>query len=82
MEVYPNPFAENINVRYNASQKGLAEINIIDANGKIILLKQTNINIGNNNISINNLSRLNAGFYVARVSINGAVIATEKIIKR
>ncbi len=82
MKVYPNPFAENINVRYNASKKGLAEISIIDANGKIVLVQQTIINIGFTNISINNLSRLNAGFYIARLSVNGIVSATEKIIKR
>ena len=82
MEVSPNPFAESLNVRYNASQKGLAQISIIDANGKIALVQQTNINIGFNNISINGLSKLNAGLYLARLTINGNVIATEKIIKK
>ena len=82
MEVSPNPFAESLNVRYNASQKGLAQISIIDANGKITLVQQTNINIGFNNISINGLSKLNAGLYIARLTINGNVIATQKIIKK
>ena len=82
VEVSPNPFAESINVRYNASQKGLAQISIIDANGKIALVQQTSINIGFNNISINGLSRLNAGLYLARLTVNGNVIATEKIIKK
>ena len=82
MEVSPNPFAESINVRYNASQRGLAQISIIDAQGKMAFVQQTSINIGFNNITINGLSRLNAGLYIARLTVNGNVIATERIIKK
>ncbi len=82
MQLSPNPFAENIKIRYNASQKGLAELSIIDANGKTILVQKASFNIGLNNISINGLSKLNVGFYVAKLTVNGLVTATEKIIKK
>ena len=82
MEISPNPFAESIKVEYNASQKGMAEISIIEASGKIVFSNQTFINVGNNNISMNGLNKLNTGLYIARLTINGTVVATEKIIKK
>ena len=82
MEVSPNPFIESLNVRYNATQKGLAQITIMEASGKTVMAKQTNINIGNNIISLNGLSNLQSGLYVAKLTVNGIVITTEKIIKR
>ncbi len=82
MEVSPNPFVESIKVRYNASQKGIAQISIVNATGKTVMVHQTNINVGNNNILINNLGNLPAGLYIVRLTINGGVVATEKIIRR
>ena len=82
MEVSPNPFVESLNVRYNATQKGMAQINIIDASGKKVMVKQTNINIGSNNISINGLSNLQTGLYIARLTVNGIAVDTEKIMKK
>ena len=82
MEVSPNPFVESLNLRYNATQKGLAQLTIMEASGKTVMVKQTNINIGNNVISLNGLSNLQSGLYVAKLTVNGIVIATEKIIKR
>ncbi len=82
MEIVPNPFTEGINVSYNASQIGQAQITIVDASGKAIAVKQSSIIKGVNKISINNLGSLNAGLYVAKLSINGTLLATKKIIKK
>ena len=82
MEVSPNPFTETINVRYNTSLTGFAVLSIIDASGKTVMVKQTSTAVRTNNISINGLSRLNAGLYIARLTVDGIVLATEKIIRK
>ncbi len=82
MEVSPNPFIETINIRYNTSLKGLAMLSIIDASGKTVMVNRTTTTIGTNNVSINGLSRLNAGLYIARLTVDGVLIATEKIIRK
>ena len=82
MEVSPNPFIESINVRYAATQKGMAQLQIMDASGKIVMAKQTSISTGSNNISINGLSNLQTGLYVVRLTVNAVLVATEKIMKR
>lgn len=81
MQVSPNPFAENLYVRFNASEKGLAQISIINATGQTVLSKQTTISKGYNNVQVDGLSKLNTGFYVARLTMNGVIIDNQKIIK-
>ena len=81
MQVSPNPFVENLTVRFNSSQKGMAEIRLISATGQTMLSKQSIISKGYNNIQLDGLSNLNNGMYVARLVMNGVVIDNQKIIK-
>jgi hypothetical protein len=81
MQVSPNPFVENLTVRFNSSEKGMAEIRLINATGQTMLSKQSIISKGYNNIQLDGLSNLNNGMYVARLVMNGVVIDNQKIIK-
>jgi hypothetical protein len=81
MQVSPNPFVENLTVRFNSSEKGIAEIRLISASGQTMLSKQSIISKGYNNIQLDGLSNLNNGMYVARLVMNGVVIDNQKIIK-
>ena len=60
----------------------MAQLQIMDASGKIVMAKQTSISTGSNNISINGLSNLQTGLYVVRLTVNAVLVATEKIMKR
>lgn len=81
MQTSPNPFTENISIRFTASENGAAQINIVNTNGQQVLSKQSDITKGYVNIQVNGLSKLAPGMYVATLSINGVVTATQKIIK-
>jgi hypothetical protein len=81
MQVSPNPFVENLNVRYNSSEKNIAEIRLINAMGQAIIIKQIIMSKGYNNVQVEGLSKLNSGLYIAQLVINGLVIDNQKIIK-
>ena len=81
IQTTPNPFTENLDVRFTAAGNGVAQISIINSNGQQVLTKQSDISKGYNTIQLNGLSRLAAGMYIARVTMNGVVTGTQKIIK-
>ena len=81
MQVSPNPFSENLTVRFNAAETGIAQIRITNFAGQTMLSKQSTISKGYNNIRVDGLSGLAAGMYTTRLILNGIVIDNQKIIK-
>jgi len=81
IQTSPNPFTENLNVRFTATENGAAQINIINSNGQQVFSKQSDITKGYVTLQLNGLSRLAPGMYVATLSVNGVVAGTQKIIK-
>ncbi len=81
IQTTPNPFTENINVRFTATENGTAQINIINTNGQQVLSKQSDITKGYVTIQVNGLSKLAPGMYIATLSVNGVVTGSQKIIK-
>lgn len=81
MQVSPNPFVEKLNVQFSSEEKGNAEIRIISIAGQSMITRTATVNKGINNISVNGLSTLSAGTYAAILTMDGKVIANQKIIK-
>ena len=81
MQVSPNPFAENLNVRFNATENGTAQIRIINNQGQTLLSKQSAISKGYNNIQVDGLNGLAAGLYIAQLVMNGTVIDNQRVIR-
>lgn len=81
MQVLPNPFAENVTIRFEAIEKTTAQVQIINAQGQLVMLQNTIVNKGNNSIQVMGLSKLAPGVYIVRLYANGTVAATQKIIK-
>lgn len=81
MQVSPNPFVENLNVRFTASEAGTAQVQIITMNGQKVQVQQATIGKGNNTIQVQGISKLNAGIYIAQLVVNGVVTDNQKIIK-
>lgn len=81
IQTTPNPFAENLNVRFTATENGTAQISIVNTNGQQVLTKQTDITKGYVTIQMNGLAKLAPGMYVAQVTVNGVVAGSQKIIK-
>jgi len=81
MQVSPNPFIENLNVRYTSTETAVAQIRIINNTGQTMLSKQALISKGYNNIQVDGLSGLATGMYMAQLIVNGKVIDNQRVIK-
>lgn len=81
MQVSPNPFVEAITTRFMATEKGKAEIRIMNVKGQVVSNKVINIIKGYNNIQIDGLSNLPSGIFIANLIVNGTSIASQQIIK-
>jgi Secretion system C-terminal sorting domain len=81
MQVSPNPFVERLTARFNSNEKANAQISITNINGKTVVVKQSNISKGFNNVQIDGLASLPAGLYVASLVVNGKVIDSQTIVK-
>ncbi len=81
MQVSPNPFVEAITTRFMATEKGKAEIRIMNTKGQVVSNKVINIIKGYNNIQIDGLSNLTSGVFIANLIVNGKSIASQQIIK-
>ena len=79
--VSPNPFVENLELKFEAAEKGNAEIKIMSFTGQAAVIKKAIVNKGNNKLQVGNLAGLAKGVYVAQISINGIIVGNQKIIK-
>jgi hypothetical protein len=81
MQVSPNPFSKDLNVRFTSAESGTAQIRIVNSTGQTMLSKQALISKGYNNIQVEGLSGLATGMYVAQLIMNGMVIDNQRVIK-
>lgn len=81
MQVSPNPFVENLNVRFASNESGVAQVQLLTINGQKVQVQQATIGKGTNTIQVQGISRLNAGMYIAQLVVNGVVVDNQKIIK-
>lgn len=81
MQVSPNPFVESVNIRYSSTESGVAQVRIMNMEGQTMLSKQATISKGYNNIQVADLKGLATGMYIAQLSMNGAVIDNQRLIK-
>ena len=78
--IYPNPFMDRVSVAVSSEVSGQAVIRLFDNTGKQIATQQSNITKGVNTVTVGNLAKLAAGFYMIKVQVGDAVI-TQKLIK-
>ena len=81
MQLSPNPFAETILIGYQSIEAGIAEIRLVNLNGKTIVSKHSAISKGSNHLQLTGLSKLAPGIYVASLIINGVVVDNQKLVK-
>jgi hypothetical protein len=81
IDIYPNPFYDELKIVYNSADTQQISIEILDISGKLVYSKQ-NIkrNSGLNYFKITNLEDLHRGVYFLKIS-SDVMIVSEKIIK-
>jgi hypothetical protein len=81
IQVNPNPFVDNITVKYMSEVSGMMNIKVVNMNGQTVVNKNYTVNKGFNSNMINSLGYLPKGMYIAQVTINGEEAEQTKLIK-
>jgi hypothetical protein len=76
--IYPNPAVSEINIVFDAADRGQLEIGIYDLTGRIAYQESVQVGPGRNLFNISNYSLL-PGIYMVRLS-NGHAFAIRKLI--
>ena len=79
--VYPSPFNDKLAVNTYVETKGNVLIEITDGIGRKMIEKNTNVDAGNNTITLNGLNQMQEGFYFIKVYNNGKLLQTKKTMK-
>jgi hypothetical protein len=82
-DVFPNPFKENINLKFRLEKQCNIRIEISNLTGQVEFTRMMNMNTGYNEVNISD-KRINSfgnGIYLLRVFINNLPVSTQKIIK-
>jgi hypothetical protein len=78
--LYPNPVIDIANIVISSSVNTMADIRILDMNGRIVKNERINLNNGLQNITMD-VNNLNSGIYFINISMNG-VTENIKMIKQ
>jgi hypothetical protein len=81
VNIYPNPFINNVNVELLNTSEGQINISLMSYTGQVV--NKWNVNAGRNEVFVQNfeLSNLKPGVYFVRVESSNAV-ETHKLIKQ
>jgi serine protease AprX len=80
LNIFPNPFKENINIIFYSNSVKTISITFYDATGRIIKAEKYYVNDSYNEIIIDNLSYLSSGLYFVTIQSENSVL-THKLIK-
>ncbi len=81
LSLYPNPALSFVNLNMNVPESGKAIVSIYDVSGKLVKAEQFNKDpqLITRNI---NVSSLNKGVYMVRLTIGAKTIGTQKFVKQ
>jgi len=77
--VYPNPFTNEITIQVGEDNSYLKQIELMDITGKSLMLK--NYSANEDNVVLNNISSLSAGFYLMKITLDQGS-ETRKLLKK
>ena len=75
-----NPFFEQLKFGLQVSQSGMAQIEVYDNVGRMLVKQSANVNAGSNDISVPGTRALSAGTYTLRIQVQQEMI-TQRIMK-
>lgn len=79
INAYPNPVAEQLNLKIKMQESGRYQLSVYDLNGKEMQRETVQLQNGENQETLN-VSQLAAGHYAVRLS-DGKRVATQQIVK-
>jgi hypothetical protein len=80
LQVFPNPFTASVQINLQLEKNGAIQIVLFDAGGRMIKKLERQGSTGNNTIVINDLSILQPGVYLIKITAGDRTVF-EKLIK-
>ncbi|AMR28429.1 hypothetical protein A0257_15905 [Hymenobacter psoromatis] len=82
LTAYPSPFTDKIDFSINAATvgNGVARVQLLDMTGRVV--REQNISVQNASITLESLSDLRTGLYVARITLPDGSAQTVRIQKQ
>ena len=77
--LFPNPCAEVANVRFDATEAGQSELNLIDGQGRVLSQITGTVQVGKNTIAISTID-LTPGLYFVQVKVQNQVGVKKLIV--
>jgi hypothetical protein len=78
--VYPNPFKSDYTLSFSTTKQGVAQIELMDMQGRVVSTSQLDVAAGTNAIPVTETASLKSGIYFLKVTINGES-QTIKLVK-
>ena len=78
--IYPNPFTNEINIRFKNANSEMSKLELFDAMGRVIFTKTEIEKSAKDAIMLSKLHDLPKGVYYLKFNLNGS-LKVEKIIK-
>ena len=75
LNVYPSPAVNSINAEFSSDNKAMANVQMTDVSGRIVLQKNRLVQQGYNNLNFD-ITTLNKGMYIFKITIAGKVTST------
>ena len=82
LEVLPNPVKSMAKIRLSVKENEVADLYVIDVSGKKVSSQRINMNIGINEITINNIDKLAAAVYVVQVITKSGILNAKMIVQK
>lgn len=82
LQVVPNPFVNQVQVQYQATENETITIRIVGTNGQALVTKNAGVSKGFNAIAVTEAGNLVKGVYFLQVISNNKIVATEKVVKQ
>lgn len=81
MVAYPNPMANQVSFKYKLAGAGDVQIDVMDINGRVVRSVTAEHAQAGEHVSSMNISSIAPGNYFARLTVNGNVYQTVKLVK-
>jgi hypothetical protein len=79
VKIVPNPVADKATIIVNSGKKTLALMEVVDANGAVILFRNQQLAVGNNSIALQT-TELAAGIYYVTITMNKKTITKKMVV--
>ncbi len=81
ISVWPNPVTDHLSISYNAAANQQITVKLLNVAGQTLLTSNYSLTKGLNQLTVNNLEKLEKGIYILQITDGNNLLSAEKIIK-